>query len=369
LKAPTDESAFRYAIEQGQDWPPFKRSARQSHPTGAYEWSRPSDKGRYLIGTLRLFGDAEAASDVLLHKYWNAVFESLGSTIGDTRLETIKTTLKKRLREGTLDSEDEWERLARLVAAEARQVRMPLTSIDFEELEKRHAPYLDEEKKALDAHKAEDPDRWLEHAKASLPNGLKGLCIRGILHQGYEWRCRLCNHTNWNSVTALHPELFCKVCGTGRPLPVSQPWNFRLHGFVLDGLKEHGLLALVWALKKLERNARQSFYFLPPHELFDTMPKDESKRPNRELDLLCVIDGDVHLVEAKSSLRSIDLTTTVDAAKRLRPDVVTLAIMESLSKAMTDKLNELKIRLDGIGMTTGFVSLEPGDFDDRAFLP
>lgn len=369
ITVPTDEEAFSYALQQGRDWEPFKRASREWHPSGPYAYGRPSDKGRYLIGALRLFGGAEAAAQVLLHAYWKDVFESLGSNIGEARIEAIKSTLKKKHRAGELKTEDDWERLARVVASEARQVRIPRSSVDFDELKNRFAPFLERERAILAEHETAEPEEWIEHAEATLPRSVKYLASSGVLHQGCEWRCRACYHINWNAVDALRPRLICEVCGTDFAVPVERPWNFRLNGFVLEGLKEHGLLPLVWAIKKLAWQARHSFYFLPPHELFDDFPKKQGTKPNREVDLICVVDGVVHLVEAKSSLRSIELETTVDAAKRIRPDIVTLALMKPSSKALSAKLKELQELLAGTGIDAKVLTLADGDIDDHVFLP
>ena len=57
ISFPDDETAFRYALEQGRDWLPPSRADRGVGPSGPYAWSRPSDKGRYLIGQV---GDSRA---------------------------------------------------------------------------------------------------------------------------------------------------------------------------------------------------------------------------------------------------------------------------------------------------------------------
>ena len=140
ISLPDDETAFRYGLQRGQDWPPASRKDHSNAPSGPYSWSRPSDKGRYLIGALRRFGGLQEAGSVLLNRYWKKVFEELGGAIGAARHDNIKETLKKRLRMRTISSEDDWDRLAKLVAHEAHQVRMPLRVLSFAKLHRRDLP-------------------------------------------------------------------------------------------------------------------------------------------------------------------------------------------------------------------------------------
>ena len=65
-------------------------------PSGPYSWSRPSDKGRYLIGVLKRFGGLHESGAVLLHRYWKSVFEELGGAISAHRHDDIKRALKKQ---------------------------------------------------------------------------------------------------------------------------------------------------------------------------------------------------------------------------------------------------------------------------------
>lgn len=368
ISLPDDETAFRYALEQGRDWLPASRADRGAGPSGPYAWSRPSDKGRYLIGTLRLFGGLQDTGAVLLHRYWKSVFDELGGAIGADRHDFIKRTLKKRLRTGNIDSEDAWDRLANLVAHEAHQVRMPLRVLSFDRLRARHEPFVEKERRLLEGHQTENLEEWIAHAQASLPSSVQWLCARSILYQGYEWRCRTCYHLNWNQVGALEPLTTCEVCGTNQVAPVDKPWDFRLNGFLREALKEHGLRALVWCLIKLERRVRQTFYFLGPHDLFICYPDNNRAIGDNEADLICVMDGKVHLCEVKSSGRDIQIEPLIKVAKRIRPDVVTLAVLEAESSRLTAKLEELRTELAGDEIAAELLTLADDDFCDDVHL-
>src|SRR4029077_9498898 len=127
------------------------------------------DKGRYLIGTLRMFGGLQNAASVLLHKYWRTDFEELGGSAGGARREVIKHPSRKKTRTVSTPpaqwDEDTWERIASLVASEAHQVRIPQQSLSFNELLRRHEPFLKSEEQVLKETGADEPDYWMSRAK------------------------------------------------------------------------------------------------------------------------------------------------------------------------------------------------------------
>lgn len=369
LAIPDDEEAFRYALAHGNDWPPISRRDTVPSSHGPYAWARPSDKGRYLSGTLRLFGGLQTTAAYLLHAYWKGVFEDLGGATGAARHDEIKRILRRRLRDTRLQSEESWDRLARLVAAEAHRVRIPLRKLSFDELRSGHAPFLEQERDRFRDSSPIDIEERIGSAGASLPTSVQALCARSVLYQGYEWRCDTCFHTNWNPIGSLRSAPNCEVCGKVQPAPVDRSWDFRLNGFVREALKEHGILALVWCLAQLEARVRESFFFLGPHELYLEYPRDTQSASYREADLLCVVDRKVHLCEVKSSDRDIDLESLVNIAKLLRPDVITLAVMDDASPRLSARFQELQRELAGTGLSCELLTRAADAFERDAFLP
>ena len=320
-----------------------------------------------------MFGGLQDAGAVLLHRYWQSVFEELGGVIGTARRDQIKDTIKKRLRAVSTPpsgwDDDTWERMTSLVASEAYQVRVPQQSLSYDDLLKRHEPYLEKEKEILKENNAEEPEEWIAQAKRSLRAGVQERCAEKVLFQGYQWRCDICFNTNWNDLATLRPELTCAICGASERAPVDKPWSFRLNSFLQDAMREHGLIALVWCLITLEGRARNTFFYLGPHELWKEHPNDYSGATcDHEADLICVVDGVVHLCEVKSSSRDIDLASLIEVARRLRPDVVTLAVMEVPSARLTAKFEELERTLAGIGIGASLLTYAPDDRTNDAYL-
>jgi hypothetical protein len=257
INLPNDEHAFRYAMQRGDTWAPFRRLDKWEKPHGPFAWAQPSDKGRYLIGALRMFGGLQEAGVVLLHSYWRSIFEEIGGAIGTARRARIKDSIKKKVRSVTTPpgswDDDIWSRMAALVASEAHQVRIPQQSLSYDELAKKHEPFLEKEREVLASQQAEEPEEWIAQAKRSLRNGVQNRCAQKVLFQGYQWRCDVCFNTNWNDLGALKPELICAICGASEPAPVDKPWSFQLNGFLKDAMREHGLTALEHVPPELTR--------------------------------------------------------------------------------------------------------------------
>ena len=368
LNVPTDEAAFRYAICAARDWWPFVRSDAKPKPGPALDM-RPSDKGRYLTTLLRMSGNIHRAKEIFLSQFWKERFELLGSTpkATDDRVAAVTQRLKKRFKGGKIASDDEWSRLASTVLAEARAERFPSHYLKFDDLRTEFDAFRN-------AYWAKNPaatprDEWDEHERRSLAASAKYLCQREILHQGHEWRCRQCFNNNWVSLDDLKRVMVCEVCGRNEPAPVANSWHFKINGFVLEGLREHGLLPIVWCLAKCAERATMSYFYLDPHELFFSVKTTNKGASDAELDLLVVSDGVVRLVEGKASGQGIEIDKTAELAKRLRPDVVTLAVMEPRSAALTKKLTDLQQQLAGTDIAADLMTLDAGDIDVSPTLP
>jgi hypothetical protein len=368
ITLPTDEVAFRYAICHERDWWRFRHNYDKPKPGPAFDM-RPSDKGRYLTAMLRMSDNIHRASEIFLSRFWKERFELLGATpkATDERIAAVNQRLLKKFRSGQVASDEEWVRLAKLVLAEARAERLPSRYLRFDLLRTvfdgyRSAYYAN--------HPDEIPDdEWKELEKRSLAKSVTYLCQRGILHQGHEWRCRQCFNNNWVSLDDMKRVMVCEVCGRNEPAPVADSWHFKINGFVLEGLREHGLLPAIWCLARCSERAKASFSFLGAHELFFTAENADKGRSDAEIDLIIVSDGEVRLVEAKASGQGIEITKTAERAKRFRPDLVTLAVMEAISPALTQKLSELQGLLTGADIAADLMTLGPDDIDASPLLP
>lgn len=368
LKVPSDEIAFRHALCAPRDWLPFDYDRGPLRNSLVYDIG-PSDKGRYFTALVRLSGGIHRAGEIFLNKFWMDQLEGLGATssAGEERLPEVTRRLQNRLRAGAITTSEEWTRLARVVLTEARAVRLAPRYLRFDRLAERFEEFRDA---YWSTHQPGVPrEEWDADEKRSLAASVRYLCEQEILHQGHDWLCPHCKNNNWISIAALSKSMICEVCGATEAAPVAEAWRFKLNAFVLEGLRDHGLLAYLWCLAKLSDRAQSSFYYLEPHELFFTTDSAFQRRPDAEVDLIAVVDGAVYLCEVKSSNQSIDLEKLAELAKRIRPDVVTLAVMASDSPALRRRLSDLEALLAGTDIAAELIALAPQDIDDSPHLP
>ena len=368
IQLPTDETLFRVALcAPGSPWP-FIRANDKPKPPITYE-IRPSDKGQYLMALLNRSGGLNRAEEIFLRQFWKEQFERFGGTPTSTeqRLDLVTRTLKKRLKTGAIETEGDWDRLAKLVLAEARAIRLSHRYLRYDFLEAEFEKY----RNAFWEHNQPGAprDEWDEDEKRSLPASIQYLCEQEILHQGHEWRCRNCANNNWVSIDNLKRSMECEVCGASQPAPVADVWRFKLDNFILEGLREHGLLACLWCLANLSSQAHASFYFCESHQLFYDEKSFNDRRANAEIDLITVSDGVARVCEAKTSSGNIDVDKLAAVALRIRPDIATLAVMEPASAALSATFARLTQALAGSGIKPELLTLHPGDIDDGPHLP
>ncbi len=241
-------------------------------------------------------GSVDQASEVFLSLFWRQQFEQLGATPKATeeRIATVKATLKKRLRESQIQSEDEWTRLAQTVLSQARVERSPSRYLRYDDIAARFEVFRNAY--WLARQPGTPREDWDEWEKRSLSTSTKYLCELQILHQGHEWRCPQCFNNNWVSIETLARLMECGVCGTSVPAPVSDPWHFRLNGFVAEGPPhEHERCCRSFGcLAQYAQLSQTSFFFLEEsQELYFTETSAIQRKNDAELDLLIVADGTV----------------------------------------------------------------------------
>ena len=164
--------------------------------------------------------------------------------------------------------------------------------------------------------------------EASLDSSLVELRRGQMVFQGHQWTCRKCHHKNWLDLGSLGIELSCEVCRTRTQTPVDIGWLFRPNEFLIESLRDHSVLSLVWVLAALRFRVRRSLVFVGP-TIFGF--NDNTDRSDGEADLLALVDGEAILCEIKSSwrnLRNVHIQDFVAKAKRLRPDKGLVAVME-----------------------------------------
>ncbi|MES0073235.1 hypothetical protein [Mesorhizobium sp. M0058] len=376
VSVPSDEKAIRAGYTSGRNWWPFveKHDGTAQMPNQLAFDVRRSGNGRYFWGVLEMFGGLDAIKQTLLHGFWREQFELLGASSSRTesRRESVINILKQRLRK-KLDSpiSDGLDMIADRVLEEAEQFRSRPPSVAWTDLASAHGRFV-ERYWELHPPRADESGMagWRDDLLASLEPSVQRLCQMGVLHQGYETKCRKCLHKFWISIEALKATITCEVCHTTVPAPVGRPWAFRLNEFFREALRAHGVLPLFWALEKSRTMQERSFYFEGPLDIYFSESSADRQEPDTDIDLTTISNGVVQIFEVKQSARQMQKAIEfADIAKRIRPDIATIAVMEPRSAYIENKFSEYAQALSGSGVEARLLTLESGsDFSENPSL-
>jgi hypothetical protein len=348
VKQPDDSDVFGSILTDRAHHPYFDLRA-STIKDSAYKDFAPSDKGRFLRGMVGMFGSLPAATEVFGSHFWRTTFVKMAAP-AEARSQDVIRRLKKRLtgRTGKLvvETDDDWERVGKHVLA-LRGLPTPRhtktlkqLSADWEAELIAACEHFDDLKRQRDEVMTDGPHM--------LNRSLAHLCDVGVLHRGHEWVCRHCSHRNWAAVEALKNALPCSVCREDHSLPIDLRLEFRLNEFISTCVREHDTLSVVWALSELQRKARSSFVFAPQTALFRQYRETSRDRSDRELDIVCIVDGQLTLGEAKPSVTMIgpvEIATMAEVAQELAPNVVVLAARSGDRARLDQKVADLQSRL------------------------
>jgi hypothetical protein len=369
IEVPTAYEAMGYAFAKDGAWAEPDAEHGLIRPPRKVVWTAPSNEARYLTGVLGMTGGLRRAGQFLLHPFLREHFAKLGGTPNlpaDKVTLTINRLRKRAQREAAFDLmiERDKQALADLIVKAARTLKNPMAFVSYDDLKSTWRAYRETFWAAQPPQaQVADPDiDWDEAEEESLDACLIELRQRQMMFQGHQWTCRKCHHRNWVDLGALSSELSCEVCKTAAPTPVNVRWLFRPNDFLIESLRDHSVLSLLWTLSALCDRSRRSFIFVEPTWFGFS---DETASPDAEADLLVLIDGQAMLCEVKSSwrsLRAVDISDFVALANRLRPDTALLAVMETVAGPIAE-LAEAKAQLAVEGIT--FELLTPDAYMPR----
>jgi hypothetical protein len=371
LTIPSDETLLSYALRQPHDWQNSRLNKSDQEAStlwSGYEDCSFSDKGRYLVGTINLFGSFNHCLEILSDQKWLKLFGALGSNKSHPREAAIERIvnkiIKKRLwNQFPLQIKDSEELKDMLETSwiEVRNADLAEASLEFNWLKERWEEEFNSEIAPTLHHFSDVEQQDIKKSEyESFIDTIQDLAEKNILHQGHEWQCNQCLHRNWKGIEQLSKTWSCEVCSHSRPADIEAAWRFRLNGFLKRALSDHGLEAVIWCLKYLRDKAEHSFYFMPSVNLFETRQPINQSRPTNEADLLAVVDGKTYLCEIKSSDRGIpaEIRKFADIASKIRPDVALIAILHCSDKNRIKFKSDLE-KLLPMGVSAEVISRTP----------
>ena len=369
IELPTDENAFRIGLLTGRDWWPFERKSEggAQMPTQLLADVRRSSNGQHFWGVVGLMGGLNEALGILLNKFWLEVFDKLGGSLAraETRRESVVRNLEGRLEGLSPGSSHYMKELAEIVMGEAERFRTNVPSLTWNQLNRMFSKIQNDDRNKSDHDDLSETEQkdWQRRERENFCYRVQELCERGVLHQGYEHNCNRCRHRSWIAIGTLRSEIVCEVCGESQLAPVDRPWDFRLNEFLREGLRKHGILPLLWCLGKVRFMREASFFFEGPLDVYTEKTRWDGAQPDTDIDLTCVTDGLVRMCEVKQSARQLDPSQVqrfVELMKRLRPDIATIAVMESETAGIREAFQSFESQLVGSGVQAELVTFDEG---------
>lgn len=349
VKQPEDGNIF-YAILSDTPHYLYQDMRTSTVNAVAYKHSVLSDKGRYLQGMLGMFGSLSGFEEVLSNHFWRSQFENMAAPAQEQQEEVIRDLkLRMKATDGTLQINDDagWQKLAERIIQISSRLRVPRQKTRYSKLFEAWKVELNA---AIDAdgNLKGRRDEILAEAPDDLKRSLSFLLERGVFYRGHEWSCRHCLHRNWVSVDFLKDIMQCEVCREDHQLPIDVALDFRLNEFFATCLREHDTITVAWALSALREKSKSCFIFAPQTALYRDYPENQRDKPDRELDVVCIVDGKFVIGEVKASVVKIaksDIEDLALAAQELGADVAILMAMTGDHGLMDEKKQQLRALL------------------------
>ena len=373
IVVPTAERAIAYALAEDGAWARPEAEHGEIQPPSKVVWTQPSNEARYFEGVLGMIDGLDDAEAYLLQPFLKKMLAGLGGTpnLSAQNVTPVVNLLKKqRGRSPTFDlrSEHETTVLASLIVKAAKGLKAPVEDIGYKELHDDWAAHRAAYWERHPHPNGADPADHHEREEKSLDACLKGMRKRKMLFQGHLWPCRQCHHKNWIDMSALTPTLTCEVCGATAEAPVDIRWRFRPNQFLIESLRDHSVLSLVWVLSALRDQSRSSFMYAPPTSFGFTTDQAKS---SAEGDLFVISDGYAVLCEVKSSwgfVKADDFNKFSTRALRLRPDKALFAVMEERAGPVPAAEQQARQELSAVGIKFAVVTPHPDDRHDSPYL-
>ena len=364
VKQPEDENIF-YGIINDSPYYPYPDMRTNSVNVVAYKYSALSDKGRYLQGMLGMFGSLSDFEHVISKHFWRSQFESMATPAEGQHAEVIKYLQRRmKAKSGSLLINDDagWQTLAERVIQISNRLRVPRQKTRYAKL---FDAWQVELNAAIDADESLKcrRDEILAEAPGDLKRSLSFLLECGVFYRGHEWSCRHCSHRNWVGVELLKDIMPCEVCREDHQLPIDVALDFRMNEFFATCLREHDTVTVAWALSALRQESKSCFIFAPQTALYRDYPENQGNKPDRELDVVCIVDGQFVIGEVKAGVVSIaksDIEDLASAAQELGADVAILMALSGTPEQMDKKVQQLRALLPATIVARGLVS----DWDD-----
>ncbi|MDF0593275.1 hypothetical protein P0O24_06730 [Methanotrichaceae archaeon M04Ac] len=183
---------------------------------------------------------------------------------------------------------------------------------------------------------------YVDKVSDLIPDEIIELLEKRILERGFELKCKSCSFKSWYPAEYVGQTFECTRCYQSQVLGRNPLWLYKLSEVTFQGLTSNMDIPLL-ALNYLRKMARHDFEWIPDSDVYWTNDEEEN---NRNIDILCILDGKLFIGEAKSNDEIPDNQFSFydDLCKSFEPDGIVFATSKSEWKQGTknriEKLRE-----------------------------
>jgi hypothetical protein len=317
-----------------------------------------SHSGRLLRGFTHLFGGMMEAAHFFESAYWRKVIMTLAGEdpAGDTSLNIalrnkVSKNLLKVQQPPTEQNIDSWTNTIRQYAQQLR-FETAYKQFDFFKAE------LQEEFR-LYGENNDDTKDYTDRTEVRLKSYLTWLIERNVLLTGVMNNCPHCGLKVWYSVDSIGTENQCTGCGYEFSIRAEESWWYKLNSLSGTNGAIYSQIPLILALGQLHSEARYSFFYVPPLDVY----LEYSKPVLTDLDIFAIVDGKLIIGEVKnvqSLFKDADFEKLYTAASLLKPDRVILSAIDTAPNPTNEKrIKHLQTRLQKFDVKVEWLELSP----------
>ena len=170
---------------------------------------------------------------------------------------------------------------------------------------------------------------------------------KGIFYRGIPLQCSHCRNAEWYDLSEVSIDFRCKRCSNVQLIKhvnlhgAKEPqWFYKLDEVVYQGVSSNMDVPLL-TLYSLKKKSKSSFLYIPEIEL---RKKPDQEKPDMEIDLCCIVDGEIVIGEAKkTSIEPEEVKKYEGLTKVLKkyPDkVIFSSLKEDWGKPVKDSITQ-----------------------------
>lgn len=367
----------------------FSKDPRSNFAFRPYDDMMTSVPGQQLRGFIQIFEGIYSAAYYLQQRFWRLIFTALSNidiNKDQKQKEELTNLIKKQVENYNIDpfnKDPVIKRLASWFMNALRKKQQGQKGMTFDELfeyaiteqllhdirENSHEvvgnpdPQIGRSKfiavlKAICNRPLVHKKEMVDHQRSiedELKRSINDLLGNNILLAGIDARCQRCGIINWNQLGSIGKSSICSGCGYEFKFEAEPAWRYRLNALVVSALTQ-GITPLILTLAELERDARNTFLYIPSQELFER----DSEKPVAEIDLFCIQDGKFIIGEIKESTELFeqrDFNKIIEAGKKLHPDIVVFSSMDTAPDQSTKiQIERVRAELMPLGIEVKWIS-------------